>query len=326
MRPPLIHRRRGMSLVELLVVVAILGLLVVTVLPSVASTTESRRTAAAAQVATAFIASAQTRALGRREWSGFRVVPTAGGSNVALDLKLVDAPAAYRGDTMAAAVHLPPPVAGMTTGTATITTGSFSAAVEPGNLVRFGGRDPWYAVAAATATEVTFTRRSNVGQSDTNTPWPPTGIQPFEIDLEPIPYGAAVTLGEGRVIDLRWSGIYDGAFTPPFDAGAITVLYDGTGRLRQVVHPGNTGGETTVAPRALFFLVGRADRAGETNPGTFDATDDTTGCNWQYSDSYWVMINPATGSVYQASCDTTTNDPVASQSFVRSYLSVGGGG
>lgn len=325
MRPSLVQRRRGMSLVELLVVVAILGLLAVTVLPTVASTTESRRTRAAAEVVSAFIASAQTRALGRREWSGFRVVPAAAGSNVALDLTLVDAPAAYRGDTMNTAVHLPPPVAGMATGT--ITTGSFSAAVEPGNLVRFGSRDPWYAVEAATATQITFTRRSNVGQSDTNTPWPPAGNQPFEIALAPIPYGAAVTLGEGRVIDLKWSGIYDGGFTPPFNAGAITVLYDGTGRLRRVVHPGNTGGETTDAPPALFFLVGRADRAGQGYNELAGRTNDSLGANWQYSDSYWVMINPAAGAVYQAACDPpTTNDPEASQSFVRSYLSVGGGG
>jgi type II secretory pathway pseudopilin PulG len=310
-----------MSLVELLVVVAILGLLAVAILPTVASTTESRRTREAARVASSFIASAQTRALGRREWSGFRVVPT-GAGNVALDLTLVDVPPSYRGDVVPAKATM------STTGTASVPNGviSFEAAnaLSSGDrtLIRFGGRDPWYSVSTVTTNEIIFNRRSAVGQENTNTPWPPTG-EPldFEITGAPAPYGTTVTLGEGRAIDITWSGHdVSGAFTP-FNAGTITVLYDGTGRLRQVVHPAMT----TNAPGTLFFLVGRADRAGQLYNSAAGGADESLGANWQYADSFWVMINPATGTVHQAACDPTAATAPASQSFVRAYLSAGGG-
>jgi len=319
--------RRGMSLVELLVVVAILGLLAVTVLPTIASTTESRRTREAARVTSSFIASAQTRALGRRDWSGFRVVRM-GSGNVALDLTLVDVPPPYRGDVVPTEVQFPQPMAGMTTVTGTIASGSISAAVAgatpAGTPVRFGGRDPWYSVTRVTSSLIEFAPRTTVGQDATNTPWPPAS-QPlaFEIATTPVPYGLAVTLGEGRVIDITWSGYVapgTGSYMP-FAAGDVTVLYDGTGRPRRVVHVGGT----TDTPGAVFFLVGRADRAGQPNPATFQPTDDTTGCNWQYSDSVWVMINPATGTVHQAACDPSATTETASQSFVRAYLSAGGG-
>lgn len=332
MRRMLFYHRRGMSLVELLIVVAILGLLAVTVLPTIASTTESRRTRDAAQVASAFIASAQTRALGRRESSGFRVVPAAAGSNVALDLTLVDVPPSYRGVDLNARLAVAPPVANATSCTATSVDSALELAQTLGvgadDVIRFADRDPWYRIESVDyeAGAIVFEKRAAAGQASTNTPWPPTGNQPFEIALAPMPYGTAVTLGEGRVIDITWSGQdVTGVFTP-FNAGTITVLYDGTGRLRQVVHPAASGFLTTDSPGAVFFLVGRADRAGQPNPATFNATDDTTGCNWQYSDSFWVMINPATGTVHQAACEPGHDTPKESQFYVRSYLSTGGGG
>jgi type II secretory pathway pseudopilin PulG len=315
-----------MSLVELLVVVAILGLLAVTVLPTIASTTESRRTREAARVTSSFITSAQTRALGRREWSGFRVVPT-GAGNVALDLALVDVPPSYRGDTVGAQISIPTPGTSPTlTGTAATgvtLTQAQTLGLGSGALIRFAERDPWYLISSINyaAGTIEFERRTAAGQSFTNTVWPPAGNQLFEIALAPVALGTAVTLGAGRVIDITWSGHdISGTFTP-FNAGAITVLYDGTGRLRQVVHSGTTSN----APGALFFLVGRADRAGQLYNSSAGGTDDSLGANWQYADSFWVMINPATGTVHQAACDPTAATPPASQSFVRAFLSAGGG-
>jgi prepilin-type N-terminal cleavage/methylation domain-containing protein len=334
MRCLFVHPRRGMSLVELLVVVAILGLLAVTVLPTVASTTESRRTREAARVTSSFIASAQTRALGRREWSGFRVVPAAAGSNMAFDFFLVDVPPPYRGESVPTEVQFPPPVAGLTTGTATITSGSISAEVAnaliAGSPVRFGGHDPWYSLASinpgsSPTGSIGFTHRTTAGQAGTNTPWPPAN-QPlaFEIAATPVPYGTAVTLGEGRLVDIIWSGFYNaGAFTRFDPPGTVTVLYDGTGRLRRLMRPGMTA--PTDAPGPILFLVGRADRAGQTYNAAAGGSDDSLGANWQYSDSFWVMINPATGTVHQAACEPGHDTPEESQFYIRSYLSAGAG-
>jgi prepilin-type N-terminal cleavage/methylation domain-containing protein len=325
-RPP--YHRRGMSLVELLVVVAILGLLAVTVLPTIASTTESRRTREAARVTSSFIASAQSRALGRREWSGFQIVP-AGTGNVAIDLTLVDVPPPYRGDVVGAQISIPMPGLNSTTLTGTAVGSVFAHAETLGvtrdTVIRFADRDPWYGITDINyeARTIAFQKRGAAGQSSTNTPWPPSGNQVFEIAMAPAPYGTGVTLGEGRVVDITWSGFYDTGNFTPFNAGPVTVLYDGTGRLRQLIHAGPSS--PTGTPGPILFLVGRADRAGQLDPLTFSATDDTTGCNWQYSDSFWVMINPATGTVHQAACDPTATGVEASQSFVRAYLSAGGG-
>jgi prepilin-type N-terminal cleavage/methylation domain-containing protein len=329
MRHPSRHLRCGMSLVELLVVVAILGLLAVAVLPTVASTTESRRTREAARVASSFIASAQSRALGRREWSGFRVVPS-GGGNVALDLSLVDVPPPYRGDTASAEIAVAPPAANATmvsgTGVGTALASAQTIGVGAGDLIRFADRDPWYRITSIdyTTAVIEFAKRGSAGQTSSNTPWPPDGNQPFEIALAPVSYGTAVTLGEGRVIDITQSGFDDAGIYTPFNAGTVTVLFDGTGRLRQLIRPGVSN--PTTAPGPILLLVGRADRAGQSYNASAGGNDDSIGANWQYADSFWVMINPGTGSVHQAACDPpTTNDPVASQSFVRSYLSAGGG-
>lgn len=321
-----------MSLVELLVVVAILGLLAVTVLPTIASTTESRRTREAARVTSSFIASAQTRALGRREWSGFRVV-RAVGTDTALDLTLVDEPPTYRGDAVPTFVRMPTAVATTVTMTGTVVTGSISPtvanAIAKRSPIRFGGRDPWYALESISPTTISFSRRDAAGQENTNTPWPPANQNlEFEIGGSPVALGTAVTLGEGRVVDLGASGYVapgTGSYTP-FASGDVTVLYDGTGRLRRLVH--GSPAVTTEAPGAVFFLVGRADRAGQAFDSSAGGTDDSLGANYQYADSFWVMINPATGTVHQAACDPTAVQPdaiVKSQFYVRSFLSAGGG-
>ena len=75
MKPPSMLRR-GASLSELLVVVAIMGTVAVTVLPNVVGTVEARRSREATRTVVSFVGKANARALGRREWSGFVVAPT----------------------------------------------------------------------------------------------------------------------------------------------------------------------------------------------------------------------------------------------------------
>jgi len=327
---PSVHHRRGMSLVELLVVVAILGLLAVTVLPTIASTTESRRTREAARIASAFMASAQTRAIGRREWSGFRVLPAAGNANVAIDMISVDQPPAYRGDTLPATITITDATSdALASGTAS--SGSlFSAGllnISAGNLIRFNDRDPWYKLGGPPSDSLVELKfNDSAGKGATTTPWPPTG-QPltFEIALSASQRGAPVALGEGRVIDIRGSGVDDsGSGFEQFLTGPIDVLFDGTGRVRRVTGATGTRPETD-QPGAIFFLIGRADRAVQTNPDSYDANDDTSGCNWQWADSIWVMIAPANGAVYTAACKPGQSSPLASQEWVRQFLSTTGG-
>jgi prepilin-type N-terminal cleavage/methylation domain-containing protein len=362
MLPKGTYHRHGVSLVELLVVVAIFGMIAVTVLPNIAATTESRRSREAARMLTSFIAKAQSRALGRREWSGFMLVATNTTSSfVATDLFLAEVPPVYRGDTVPALLTISTTTSGSTrlaTGTNGQLTlsGSLGARVTKNDLIRFDARNPWYELAAdATATSVTFRVRGiltgtaktaanaeGAGQTEHNTPWPSAGLPlPFEILRQPVASGSPFSLPEGRVIDLAWSGYGPpqlGAYMPlqtgtmgVATAGATsTLLYDGTGRLRQIqVSRGSTLNRLTVTG-PVFLLLGRADRAAQAYSAAVGGSDDSIGANWQYADSYWIAIDPFTGIAKSAECkpnavgSTDIERLIDSQDWIREILLTGG--
>ena len=335
--PPII--RRGMTLVELLVVVGIMLLLIITVAPNVVNTAEARRSREAARAVSSFVAKAQSRAVGRREWSGFMLAATNTTSSLAaIDLFLADVPPVYRGDTV-------PAVLTITNSTATTRTASSPTAIASlptiggtNDLIRFDGRGPYYQIdhdptpgPAITGTSVRFEFRGSSSGADEsagfqrhNTPWPPSGIPlAFELLQQPVPAGSPLTLTEGRVVDLRWSGVgpptltvgsltFSGSSYRPFSitstgtmatAGASTaVLFDGTGRLRQAIVRSGASVRRMAITGPVFLLVGRADRVGQPPSASLDPANDTLGANWQYSDSWWVAIDPATGVVKTAEC------------------------
>jgi prepilin-type N-terminal cleavage/methylation domain-containing protein len=321
MRRPSVKHRRGMSLVELLVVVAILGLLAVTVLPNLANTTESRRSREAVRVASTFVSNAKSRAIGRREWSGFMLVAAAPGAAAAVDLFLADVPSPYRGDTADATVTCSGTNTGSSppsrTATAVVTELGSSLAfvaslnIQPGDQIRFDGRGPLFEILAPPtsaalrfglpgATEQGATE--GLGYSPQNTPWPAADPvrHTFEIVRRPEVSGAPLTLTDGRAIDLRWSGMgspLSSEYVSFSNASPVFVMFDGTGRLRQVVLP--TGRVTVTS--AVFLLLGRADRAGQ-NPAPVAPSDDSGGANFQYGDSHWIVIDPTSGVAKVAEC------------------------
>ena len=166
----------------------------------------------------------------------------------------------------------------------------------------------------------------------------------FEIVRQPVPAGSPLSLADGRVVDLSWSG-----FGPPYvpDPGAppvigtfvrfatagqrITLLFDGTGRLRQIVGAASssTGSPRWVPTGPVFLLVGRIDRAGQSS-ATLNPADDSVGANWQYPDSYWIGIDVMSGVCKTAECkpNPVGADDLArvidSQTYIRQALLKGG--
>jgi type II secretory pathway pseudopilin PulG len=350
-----------MTLIELLVVVAIMMLLIITVAPNLATTAEARRGREAARMVSSFISKAQSRAIGRTDWSGFMLAATNTASFAAIDLFLADVPPVYRGDTVPALLTI-------TGSTATTRTASNPTAIAAlptiggttDDLIRFDGRGPYYQIdhdpspgPAITGTSVRFDFRGAMSGADEdagfqphNTPWPPSGVPlTFEILRQPGPAGSPLSLGESRAVDLYWSGIgppmltvganaFGAAAYRPFaitasgsfaTAGASTaVLFDGTGRLRQAIVRSGATVRRIAITGPLYLLVGRTDRAGQ----AFDPSpsDDSRGANWQYPDSFWIAIDPATGVVKTAECtpnpsgSTDLERCVSSQAWIRQSL------
>ena len=351
MLKPLTNRRAGMTLVELLVVVAIIGLLAVTVLPNVAATTENRRSREAARVTSTFIAKAQSRAIGRPEWAGVTVLPppTNTAALFAIDLFQANVPQVYRGESYASTATINSNDTGFSRGlTYSDVTIPAPRNVQSGDLIRFDSRGPWYELSGTGAgTKVQFRGSTGiqsatemVSQTERNTPWPTTGApHPFEILRQPVRNGLAFTIPDGRCVDLAWSGHGSSTYTrflnlvPTVSVPAVTLLFDATGRVRQLFtqSPGATPNRVTVTG-PVYFLVGRVDRANNdpTLASTYDGKDDTKGFNWQYGDSYWIVIDPASGIVKTAECMPVPSYPdiptglLVSQQFARSESPVGG--
>lgn len=345
--------RRGMTLVELMVVVAIIGLLAVTVLPALSATAELRRGREAARVVSSFIAKAQSRAIGRREWSGFQILATGATSYAALDLVLADVPPVYRGDTVPALLNVLG--TGSTTRHASWSAGALqsgsAAGVKSGDLIRFGDEAAWYELAAtptaAVSGSVAFQFRSQASgatEDAHNTPWPPSNASlSFEILRQPSTTGSPVVIPAGRAIDLFWSGFgpatsalyrrFDvtSSGTNPTIGSTSSVMFDSTGRLRQILvrDAAATTTKRLMATGPLFLLLGRADRAGQL-PATLDPADDSLGSNWQYADSFWIAIDPFTGAVRYAECKPNavgandTEKLLDSQQWIRQSLLAGG--
>jgi len=361
MPPRTSHFSRGMTLVELLVVVAIFLVLAVTVLPSISATAESRRSREAARMVTGFISKAQSQAVGRREWSGFQVAAAGSSSFAAIDLSFADVPPVYRGDTVPATVTILG--TGSTSRQATWTGGELlsgsAAGVRAGDLIRFGDEAHWYELAATpeavVSGSVAFRFRGHssgatedAGNQPHNTPWPPptstTGtIQlSFEILRQPSTSGSPLSIPAGRAIDLFWSGYGPGTSalyrrldvtggTSPAAGATTSVLFDGTGRLRQILVRNAAATTTTrlTVTGPVFLLLGRADRAGQAS-AVLNPADDSVGANWQYSDSVWIAIDPFTGAVRSAECKPNaagandTEKMLDSQQWIRQALVSGG--
>lgn len=355
-----------MTLVELLVVVAILGLLAVAVLPAFSSGADDRAARQAAGLVTAQISRAQAAAIGKPMPVGIWIQPL-DTSAAAVEMALARQPSTYQGDTFSATVSGSIASSGtfaLTFDPSQVTlliTSMAQPFVSTGDLIQFAGVGPVFELVCPTiplATSGTgwFARfRTNLGQTPYNTTWPvPAVPTSFAIQRKPVRAGTPATISSSMAIDLAWSGIGltrfgqttllgDGQVPsgttdpdpndnlpslPGYTPGqAIVVLFNAAGALCDLLtlNPSTslTATQTRLSVREpLFLLVGRVDRCGL--PYNSAPTEDSPGANWQYSDSYWISIDPRTGLVKTADTKLQVDNARASQAFIRSGLSVPG--
>lgn len=328
----------GMTLIELLVVVAILGLLAVTVIPNISGILDRRRIRDAAGNLSAFASRAQSRALNAKEPRGLIVHPLASGV-AAIDFYFADTPDAYAGETTLSTATITINTAEPAEGSVSFSDGDARMLADPGfckqgDAIQFGGHGPYFHFSPPAAVGQSGVVRmwSEVNQSPLNMVLPVDGSYSFRVRRRPARASSGILqLGNGAAVDIFWSEWGGVTITQP--TLPIIILYDAAGRPSHIMH---SGGPPVTIVSPIYLLVGLVDLCGNgyvpMSAGASTASqDDRVGANWQYADSFWVLIDNKTGLARTAPCAArdanSWNGPVqekcrVSQAAIRGAIGV----
>lgn len=244
------HKRTGLTLVELLVVIVILTLLVAVVLPLAQPTPSQRVVREAARQVNAFLASAQARSMAEERAYGVLLVPNTNGEQC-FDLMLAKVPPVYAGDEITATAD----ISATNANEATLndanrivtslnddpTADGENLFVGEGDRIRFNYRGPWYRIeiiSVSSPDQVAITYNSDVdGDGSNDAPLPPPGAQyKYQIRRKPRASAAGtMTLPTGAYVDLGYFDATNG-FQPVSGEGDSSplsselIMFDSSGR------------------------------------------------------------------------------------------------
>jgi prepilin-type N-terminal cleavage/methylation domain-containing protein len=316
--------RRGMTLVELLVVVIILGLLGVATLPTINSSGPKRRLRDAAAAVETHLNQAVSKAVGSRSGQGAWLQPdgTAGTSPTTT--------LSFCGGSTEAA------------GTATLTLTSATAAqcavslsppqatTPSGCLIRFAGFPYEYTLSSVTTVTLSgmAAASSMLWPAASNGTYSGTIALPFTLSIPPgKASGGKTVLGGNTCVDLPSSTIgvtnYSNTVENPSNASPLIITYDSLGRAKSVVYT-NAGDALGVKQRRLdsrmpiAFLVGLRDQVAATQVSV--PSEDNPGTNWQRSDTWWVVVDPRTSTTFRVENVSNAISLTAAQRFIRQAL------
>lgn len=330
--------RRGVTLVELLVVISILVLLMGVAAAAMRFSLEGRRTREAARAISVYCGSARVRAMETGRPVGVVLHrfldpkdptnPAKGLPGCAMRLEQAEMPLPYAGDTLDAVAQVEwagPQAGGVATLTATFAPAGINGnLVQKGDLVQFNHQGPFYTIAAdpakPVATSLTLEIRLTEGQM---LPWPSTGSsRPVPYEIFRRPWKSAVRslqLPDGAVVDLGTSGTDSepALFAPagPGGIAPITIMFSPTGRVDRIY----VGTVSYPVTEPIFLLVGQTERVRRPD-GTLLAEDGKA--NWQDPKNLWVTLMPQTGLVTTtevAAVDPAITDPTVGLPLAREY-------
>jgi prepilin-type N-terminal cleavage/methylation domain-containing protein len=323
-----IHRS-GMTLVELLVVVIILGLLGVAAAPAINSSSSKSRLREAASSVSSHITRAASQAVGRTAGCGAWLEPETSDTNTSPTSVLRFCPGTMEASgtiaLTASSLSAATAAASMTPSYQTLTG---TTAVPSGTLLRISGM-PYDYTLINTGT-VSFIGSSTVSSwpRPKGGTYPGTVEVPFTLQVPPMrTTGGKTVLGGNVCVDLPQSTVgvysYSPTVTPISNNGPLIITFDNVGRPKTILFSGtNTNSPPTLTvanpQMPVALLVGLRDQVGASYQSS--PTDDNPGTNWQRKDAWWVVIDPRSGGVFQVeNCPNATNPEIA-QKFIRQKL------
>ena len=304
-----LQRVRGLTLVELLVVIVILSLVTVATIPLMQPPSGERKVREAARnVATTFeLARARATETGRPAGVWIEPQTPVNGAVEAYKLYLCDVPPPYAGDDTSSVARITTtnPASATTSNVKLSGASALASLCKYGDRIRFNYRGPYYKIVGSsgsdgnplTGTTFSIAVNSYPDYSPPPADYPDAGPGvPFEILRQPVKSSINPTIlptnAPASIVDLTQSG--HGADNTEFggnpNSKPVIVTFSPAGPVHQVIHYKADGSMELEQPAStLFFLVRLRKEQG------FNGFDAAQG--FKEFDAFWVSINPFTGLI-----------------------------
>ncbi len=306
-------RGRAFTLIEMLVVIAIVGLITAITMPIMSAASDARRVREGARLLSTMIATAQARARANGRSAGVWLQPMGNNSSGVMNLFIAECPPPYCGDTFNATASVKPDQTHPGYLDVNFPASDIGwKTVKGGDLVRLNYRGAYYQISTyTTAFGQVIPSAAVIVQplSPTTTPplppVPPSqssqgGLNlPFQVFRQPVrAYEGAVSLVDGAVIDVQSSGQDGGNFFPLSGAAnPLIVTFDNTGTL-EFMYQYNQDGTLSIATplTGVYFLVGKVEKLLPIgtqltyNAVTKDISQKLNSLNITDLDSRWVGV------------------------------------
>jgi prepilin-type N-terminal cleavage/methylation domain-containing protein len=338
---------RGVTLLELLIVMTIMLMITAAAIPVILPATQNRRMREAARLTSSYISGARSRAIESGRPVGV-MIERFNGLPYSMNLSYVEVPPPYAGDFLNSRVTVTGAgITGFVGGTDVL----WQNVVRVGDLVQLDYKGPLYVIAPFSGLTPGATLTS-ANLPTTMNPWTLQLVSgaafvlpaayanlpgvPFQIFRQPVRSSAApMQLPEGVVVDLinsgvTTSGVFPTTFvppinwltTPPVPWNAI-ITFAPSGRVDFVTL--GTAGTLTRPTGPIFLLLGRRDlMADVSQTGNDDNLYDSTNLTNAYLQNFWVTIGYQTGLVTVTENAVNSNVVATARAFAQQSQSLGG--
>jgi prepilin-type N-terminal cleavage/methylation domain-containing protein len=301
--------RRAFTLVEMLVVVALLVLVTALAVSIAAPNNEGRRLREAARQVNSFLTGARARAIETGRPFGVLVEPFAGEPQMSLRLSYVEVSPPYCGDLITSRATMTVNGELRLESAPGVPDVGWVGLVQVGDRIRFHAQGHEYFITDLSTDTNGATRWRLSAATGRDPATLPIGVpMPYCITLGPRRSSApALELPDGVVVDIPNSGIGPaGTFSP---GTALLVLFTPGGAV--LVQPG-LGVPPTVPSGPIFLLIGRRELTG--TAGNFSGVFDTL----------WVTVNHRTGQVQTVDNNGAASNVAEARQYARRMEQLGG--